>query len=99
MDGGLRSGPVSRLVRTLGPPFERRVVKVAPGSERAFDRSEWLDAIVVVECGEIELVSLHDARAGFAAGDVLYLCGLPLRALRNRGREPVMLSVISRHRR
>jgi len=52
-----------------------------------------------VERGEIELEGLHGSRVSFASGAVLFLCGLPLRLLRNRGAVPAVLSAISRPRR
>ncbi len=98
MDGGRGGGRLSFSGRPLGPGFERRVIHLAPGSERAYDGSEWLDAIVVVERGEIELECWRGDRVSFASGDVLFLGGLPLRALRNRGEVPVLLSAVSRRR-
>jgi len=86
-------------VGALGRAFERREIRFAPGSERAYEGAEWRDAIVVVERGEIELEGLHGGRISFASGAVLFLCGLPLRLLRNRGAVPAVLSAISRPRR
>jgi hypothetical protein len=84
--------------RRLAPAFDARAVTVAPGRERAFEQAEWRDAIVVVERGEIELESLGGSRWPFGRGDVLWLVGLPLRALHNRGREPAILVAVSRAR-
>jgi quercetin dioxygenase-like cupin family protein len=91
-------GPVgvSFLGRRLPPRFQLRVVTVAPGQRRAYDQAEWRDALVVVERGELELECLGGSRCCFGRGDVLCLDGLPLRALRNRGREPAVLAVVSR---
>jgi hypothetical protein len=89
---------LSFLGRPLAPGFVLRVVVVAPGAQRAYDEDEWRDAIVVVEWGEIVL----EPRAGrsycFERGDVLWLQGLALRALRNRGREPAVLVAVARRR-
>jgi hypothetical protein len=74
----------------------RRVLLVAPGGERAYDPAEWRGALVVVEHGEIELVTHAGERARFARGDVLVLSGLPLRALHNRGTEPAVLASMTR---
>lgn len=79
--------------------FELREIAVAPGDSRPYDEREWLDALVVVECGEIELVCLSGSRWRFGRGDVLWLVGLPLRALHNRGREPARLLAVWRRRR
>jgi quercetin dioxygenase-like cupin family protein len=76
--------------------FLVRAVAVAPGCEHAYDEAEWRDAIVSVTCGEIELECLGGARHEFRTGDVLWLAGLPLRVLRNRGTEPALLVAVSR---
>lgn len=99
MDGGARRERLSFLGRRLPASFELRVVAVAPGCERAFDDAEWRDAVVVVERGQIELECLGGTCWCFGRGDVLWLSGLPLRALRNPGREPAVLVAVSRRRR
>ncbi|HZO58812.1 MAG TPA: hypothetical protein VFB51_03875 [Solirubrobacterales bacterium] len=76
--------------------FELRAVPVAPGSARPYDEDEWRDALVVVQRGEVELESLRGSRHHFECGDVLWLVGLPLRALHNRGAEPVVLLALAR---
>lgn len=87
--------PISFLGRT-DAAFEKRVIAIPPASSRAYDEGEWHDEIVVVERGEIELESASGNRRTFEAGDVLWLAGLPLRALHNRGREDVVLVAVSR---
>jgi hypothetical protein len=87
---------VSFLGRPLPPAFALRSVAVAPGRERAFDEAEWQDALVVVERGEIELEFVGASRHTCARGDVLWLSGLPLRALHNRGTEPALLVAVRR---
>jgi hypothetical protein len=88
--------PVTLRGRSLGPAFHRRVVTIAPGRARLYDPGEWRDALVVVEQGEVHV----ECRAGgfrpFAAGAVLWLTGLPLRALHNRGAEPAVLVAVRR---
>jgi hypothetical protein len=76
--------------------FVLRAVAVAPGSERAYREDEWRDALVVVKRGEIELESVSGATHRFTRGDLLWLTGLPLRALHNRGSEPTLLVAVSR---
>jgi quercetin dioxygenase-like cupin family protein len=76
--------------------FHAVAVPVAPGCERAYRAADWRDAIVVVERGEIVLEGLSGGRWRFRRGDVLWLCGLPLRALCNPGREPALLVAVSR---
>jgi len=87
---------LSFLGRPLPPAFEHRTVAIAPGGERVYVEDEWRGALVVVERGELELESMRGGRRSFARGDILWLVGLPLRALHNHGREPVLLSAVSR---
>jgi hypothetical protein len=89
--------PGDRLSRLL-PAFDVRVVVVVPGGERAYEESEWRDALVVVETGDIDLESVGGSRHHFRSGDVLWLSGLPLRALHNYGPEPALLVAVSRRR-
>ena len=78
--------------------FDIRRIVVAPGSERPYDEAEWADTLVVVEAGTLELESRSGNRCGFGRGDVLWLIGLPLRALRNRGAVPTVLVAVTRLR-
>jgi quercetin dioxygenase-like cupin family protein len=87
---------LSFLHGRLPPRFELRVVTMAPGQLWAYDQAEWRDALVVVERGELVLECRAGSRRCFGRGDVLCLEGLPLRALHNRGPEPVVLAVVSR---
>lgn len=79
-----------------GPSFDVRRVVVEPGGSRAHDEDEWRGAIVLLERGRIELVCSDGDHRAFRRGDVLWLDGLPVRALRNPGREPAVLLAISR---
>jgi quercetin dioxygenase-like cupin family protein len=79
-----------------GQVFVLRAVAVAPGCERAYDEAEWRDAIVSVARGEIELECFSGLRHRLRAGDVLWLAGLPVRALHNHGLEPALLVAVSR---
>jgi hypothetical protein len=76
--------------------FELRVVTVAPGRARRYAEAEWRDALVVVESGEVELEPEDGVRRRFARGDMLWLTGLRLRAVHNRGPEPARLVAVSR---
>jgi hypothetical protein len=96
MDDGFGRGRVALLGRRLPPPFRLRTVAVGPGRALAFDEAEWRDALVVVERGEIELECLGGSSQRFGRGDFLCLDGLPLRTLRNPGREPALLLAVSR---
>jgi hypothetical protein len=90
--------PLSFAGRRLSPRFGRRTVVIAPGCARAYDEAEWRDAIVVVERGQIELEFSERSRLRFDCGDVLWLDGLPLRALHNRGLVPAVLIAVARRR-
>jgi quercetin dioxygenase-like cupin family protein len=96
MDRGASGAEVSFIERPLPPAFERRTVSIAPGCTLAYDALAWRDALVVVERGEIELECVHGACRRFQRGDVLWLVGLSLRALHNRGREPAVLAAVVR---
>ena len=78
--------------------FERRTVTVEAGSERSYDPAEWFDALVVVEQGEVDLECCSGGSVRFMQGDVLWLTGLPVRALRNPGPDAAVLVAISRIR-
>ena len=78
--------------------FQVRRIVVAPGAERPYDESEWKDALVVIESGKLELECRSGTRSRFDRGDVLWLIGLPLRVLRNRGAVPTVLVAITRFR-
>jgi hypothetical protein len=82
--------------RRISPAFQLRLITVAPGAERLYDAGEWRGALVVVEVGELELESLCGRRWAFAAGDVLWLAGLPLRALYNPSSEAAVLAAVTK---
>ena len=69
-----------------------------PGSALPYEEESWRDALVTVESGELELVMLCGRSSFFQKGDVLWLHGLPLASLRNRGVEPAVLVAASRNR-
>ncbi len=87
------------LARALSASFEARVVTVPRGRARLYDPAEWRDAIVVIARGAVELEFLDGRRCRFGRGSVLWLAGLPLRALGNGGRSPAVLIAVSRVRR
>ena len=86
----------SFLGRRLPRAFELRVVSVEPGCEHLYVEDEWRDAIVVVEEGSIDLETTRGACRSFDRGAILWLTGLGLRALLNRGSEPALLSAVTR---
>jgi hypothetical protein len=91
-------GALSFLGRPLPPSFELRVITIEPAAERAYDDAEWRGALVVMERGTIHLETLGGGRYAFRCGDVLWLEGLSLRALRNFGSIPAVLAAVSRVR-
>lgn len=88
--------PPVRSTGPLPPSFARRVVTIAPGERCAYVSEDWEDALVVVEDGTVELEGLSGDRSSFARGAVLWLVGLPLRALHNVGRHPAVIVAVSR---
>jgi hypothetical protein len=87
---------VTFMGRCLPAWADARLSTIPPGQERRYEDAEWRGALVVVERGVIELECLGGSRWRFKEGDVLYLAGLPLRALHNAGSEPAMLSALTR---
>jgi hypothetical protein len=78
--------------------FVRREITVAPRTSRPYDAAEWRDSLVVVERGEIEVECLRGGSRRFARGTVMWLTELSLRAIHNRGDEPVILVAVARRR-
>ena len=68
-----------------------------PGQSLPYDAADWRDALVLVRCGEIVLETLCGRSWHFQRGDVIWLDGLPLESLRNRGAEPAVLVAAARH--
>jgi hypothetical protein len=90
--------PVSFLGRHLPAQFAVRQVTIPAGCQRAFVPHEWAGALVIVESGEIELECTAGSRASFPAGSVMFFDSLPLRTLRNRSRQPAVLTSLTRTR-
>jgi hypothetical protein len=76
--------------------FERRLVRLPPGCVRPYDASEWVDELVIVVCGTIELEGLSGRRWRFGKGSIIWLTELPLRALHNVCDEAAVLMAVSR---
>jgi len=90
-----RGQPVSFFGARLPAWVEARIFVIAPGGERAYQASEWRNALVVVERGQIELRGITD-RWRFDRGATLFLAGLPICALRNDGPETALICALSR---
>jgi hypothetical protein len=86
----------SLLGRTLPASFIKHQVTIDAGCECAYEATEWHDALVVVEAGELELECVGGSRTRFGDGSVLCFQSLPLRTLRNPGRESLLLIAVSR---
>jgi hypothetical protein len=69
---------------------------VEPGESLPYDDADWRDALVVVRCGEIVLETVSGRSWYFQRGDVIWLGGLPLASLRNRGDERALLIAAAR---
>jgi hypothetical protein len=80
----------------IWPSFLARTITLPPGLSVSYDESEWRDALVIVESGGLDLDGADGRSWHFRCGDVLWLVGLPVLALRNSGDEPVVLKAISR---
>lgn len=78
------------------PGFRRTTVRIEPGHCRPYRAVDWVDCLVVIESGEVDLEATSGVRHTCHAGDVLWLVGLPLRCLVNRGDAPVMITAIRR---
>jgi glyoxylate utilization-related uncharacterized protein len=74
----------------------RIAVTIEPGGVRPYDESEWRDALVIVEQGEVVLECTRNGFTTFKAGDVLWLVDVPLRQMHNHGVEPTVIVAISR---
>jgi quercetin dioxygenase-like cupin family protein len=88
--------PLSFLGRALPGSFVLKVFTLPPGDAEPYREADWADAIVVVEQGELELECTRGGSRTFRRGAILWFAGLPLRTLRNRGEEPVVLTAVSR---
>ncbi|WP_045875398.1 hypothetical protein [Pseudofrankia sp. DC12] len=87
---------LSYLGTRLPPNLRLRTVVVAAGDSVAFRRADWVDTLVVVERGELDVVCQDGTQATFRAGAVLVLDLPEPRWLRNPGDGPLVLSALSR---
>ena len=82
----------------VDPIFDIRTVALEPGGSLAYQEEEWRDALVTVESGEVELEMTCGRSCFFGQGDLIWLEGLPLASIHNRGDEPTVLVAASRNR-
>jgi hypothetical protein len=78
------------------PAFERRTLTIAPGSARPAAEADWSDALVLVSSGAVEVVCAGGSTRRFVRGDLIWLRGVPLQALRNDGACDAVLVAVSR---
>jgi hypothetical protein len=80
----------------IWPSFLARSFVLPPGLSVPYDENDWRDSLVIVESGGLDLAGADGRSWHFRTGDVLWLVGLPVLALRNSGTETLVLKVISR---
>lgn len=81
------------------PTLASRTVVIVAGSALDVDETQWRDALVVVESGEVEVETSSGLRHRFGPGQMMWFTGLSLRTLHNFGPEAVVLTAVSRRRR
>ena len=89
-------GDLSLVGHAVPDAFRVWFTVVMPGASRRYREAEWRDALVVVELGAIDVDAEDGSCERFGAGAVLWLAGLPVSALHNRGEEPALLSAVAR---
>lgn len=78
------------------PGFRRTTIRIEPGDCRPYRPADWVDCLVVIESGEVDLEATSGVRHTCRGGDVLWLVGLSLRCLVNRGAAPVVITAVRR---
>jgi hypothetical protein len=72
------------------------VTLIAPGRELARPPEGWPAGVVEISRGEIELVCRGGTRVRFGAGELVWLRGIGLRAVRNVGSGVAELAPVGR---
>lgn len=93
--------PIGGVARTLArvplpPAFDRLRITLEPGAGRLTEPMAWRDCLVLVEHGTVEVECEGGSRRSFAAGEMLALECLPVRALRNHGPAEARLLAVRR---
>jgi hypothetical protein len=86
------------LAMPMTSNIDLHVIIIDPGCELVIEPAEWLDALVEVDQGEVELELPSGANARFSAGDLLWLNEGRLRGLPRGGEAPAVLVAVSRSR-
>jgi hypothetical protein len=95
MTGGQSAGDA--LFRDPLPAgFSKRVFLIAPGRKVDLDARGVLDAIVLVEEGEIELECRAGMRRRFGRGSIIPITRPPVAHARSVGSDPLLLLSVSR---
>ena len=76
--------------------FSRRVIRVEPGLELDPDASRVLDAMWVVEHGELELECASGTRRRFGRGSMITIARLRMAHVHSVGPGPLVLVAVSR---
>jgi quercetin dioxygenase-like cupin family protein len=84
------------LLSKVTSNFEVRVVILEPGCDVIVEPAEWLDALVEVDQGAVELELPSGASARFSAGDLIWLKEGTMRALPRGGQNSAVLVAVSR---
>lgn len=78
------------------PGIERWRLAIPPGIAWPSEPSEWAGALVLIEQGSLDVECVAGGTERFLSGDLLALGWLPIRTLRNRGTEEVLLLAVRR---
>ena len=89
---------ISFLGKQCPNGFRLRTLTLQPRDAIDYVPTDWVDTVVVVERGELELECRSGTRGCFGEGAILSLSELGLRRLRNIGGTPLVLSALSRER-
>lgn len=89
---------ISFTGRLCPDDFRLRTLTLQPSDAVDYLPADWVDTVVIVERGSLEIECRSGRRATFPTGAVLVFDGLPLRRLRNRGATLLVVSALSRRR-
>ena len=76
--------------------FATRTLRLAPGETLPFQPASWVDALVVVERGELVVTCRDGERHRFRRGAVLCLHRLPVTLLENPGALDAVVIAVAR---
>jgi hypothetical protein len=84
--------------RQVTDAFVQRLLTIPAGACCPVTEADWIDTVVLVAHGGVEVEGLSGSRQQFTRGDLLWLTGLPVRALHNTGTVRAVLVAVSRRR-